>query len=142
MRDPEYPKIVSVDVIPSRPKPADVRKIHFIQAQEKLSLEEVALIVRIRLKSMPPATSQGFELYLGDYRVSKYWAFQGGIYFKVYNPRFLKKHGGKQIRFAIEGDRFYDTGLRLPKKAKAIRPAPAKDRTQALPSEEDVLNES
>ena len=141
MRDPQYPTVVAVDVIPARPNPAALRKILFNESKDNVSLEKVTFIVKIGLESMMPATSQGVELYLDNYWVMKYWGYQDGIYFKVYNPRFFRKHGGKQIRFAIAGEQFYDTGWQLPKVAAAATPAAltSDGATDALPSQEDVF---
>jgi len=141
----EFPSVASVEVIPTQPKPADVRNIEHIAATEKVSLGSVAYVVKINLERSLPATSLGFELYLDDYRVRKYWAFKGGIYFKVYNPRFFAKHGGKQLRFCLAGKDCRDTGVRLPP-TTPLAPASDKARaataaTSSLPTQDEVLNQ-
>jgi hypothetical protein len=141
----EFPTVATVEVIPTQPKPADLKNIEHIAATEGVSLDQVAYVVKITFESMPPVSSQGIELYLDDYRVRKYWGFQGGIYFKVYNPRFFAKHGGKQIRFCLAGEQCQDTGFRLPRtegrrSARAVPKKEAAIRTSiSLPSQEEVL---
>ncbi len=141
----EFPKIAAVEVIPAQPKLADLKNIEHIAATESVSLDPVAYVVKITLETIPPVSSHGFELYLDDYRIRKYWGFQNGIYFKVYNPRFFAKHGGKQVRFCLAGDQFQDTGFRLPREkarpsARAIQPLSAASATpDLLPSQEEVL---
>ena len=146
MRAAEFPVVASVEVIPTRAKPADVKSIKYIQSQENISLEEVAYVVKITLEKMPPISSQGFELYLDNYRVRKYWAFRSGIYFKVYNPRFFAKHGGKQLRFSLVEQQFYDTGFRLPGAENQITArsaflTDAAESAAGLPAQEDILGE-
>ena len=137
----EFPAVASVEVIPTQPKPADLKNIDHISATEGVPLDRVAYVVKITLERMPPVSSQGFELYLDDYRVRKYWGFPGGIYFKVYNPRFFAKHGGKEIRFALAGEHFQDTGFQLPRpSARAAPKTKAATRTPvSLPTQEEVL---
>jgi hypothetical protein len=138
----EFPTIAAVDVIASRPKPADLRNIEHIATTEGISLEAVAYVVKITLSRATPVTSHGFELYLGEYRVRKYWAFPRGVYFKVFNPRFFAKHGGEQIRFGLAG-RFEETGFRLPRlpDRPPVRRGQPKEAAAPgrLPSQEDVL---
>jgi hypothetical protein len=143
----EFPNVVSVEVIPAQPKPADLKNIGHIAETEGVPLDPVAYVVKITLETMPPVTSQGFELYLDDYRVRNYRSFQHGIYFKVFNPRFFTKHGGKQIRYCLAGERFQDTGFRLPRgkphpSTRAV-PQPAETASRSLeplPSQEEVLS--
>ena len=62
-------------------------------------------------------------LYMDDLHFSREW--DGGIYFKVYNPRFFTKHGGKPVRVSVDGIRFEDTGLAFPSSPPEQAPRPS-----------------
>jgi|SRR5215813_3772699 len=125
------PKPVAVDIIAAQPAGADSAAIAHLSATARKPLPEVAYVVKVRLESVPEATSQGWALYVGDFRIPKYWGSKDGIYFKVFDPQFLDDHQGQPLRFSQNGTDFTDTGLTLP----APRPHdPAK-----LPLLDDVL---
>ena len=90
----------------------------------------------LRLETIPPATSSGHALYVGDFRIPKYWQCRDGIYFKIYDPQFFTDHAGEPIRFSANGVDFIDTGLTLT--------SPDRIGAQALdagdlPEQDDVL---
>ena len=140
MQPDQFPIVTSVEVIETQPKPADLKSLNYIASEENVTLNEVAYVVRISLETLPSASAMGVALYLDDYRIRKYWGYPGGIYFKVYNPRFFRKHGGKSIRFSVDGREFHDTGVELPKLGRGVRAALTPNAAVArLPSQEDVL---
>jgi hypothetical protein len=135
---PKAPKVLSAEVVATRPTAADSAMIAGLAADARLSLREVAYVVKIRLKEVPPATALGWALYAGDVRIPKYWEYSDGIYFKVLDPAFLAEHRGKPLRFSQNGQVFVDTGVKLPgpggpegKRAASL---------SALPRQEDVLS--
>jgi hypothetical protein len=125
-----------VDVVPVRPSDVDRELIAQLKARVGLSLAAAAYLVLVRLKVAPAATAQGWALYVGDFRIPKYWEYKDGIYFKVVDPQFFDDHLGEPLRFSQDGTNFVDTGLKL------VRPKSAKARshaTGALPHEDDFL---
>ncbi|HKW00526.1 MAG TPA: hypothetical protein VJN96_11915 [Vicinamibacterales bacterium] len=131
------PKVVSVEVVATRPTAADTEMITALAAEANASLREVAYIVKIQLREIPEATGLGWALYAGDVRIPKYWEYPGGIYFKVLDPQFLADHRGKPLRFSQNGHEFVDTGVKLPGPG-----APAGSKRAGLPSlvrQDDVL---
>jgi len=130
------PEAIAVEVVPAQATQADSALIAQLDAQLGTSLPGVAYIVKVQLKVMPEATSQGWALYIGDFRVPKYWAFRSGIYFKVFDPRFFEEHGGAKLRFSQDGTEFVDTGLKL----GAPPAAHARGRGAGqLPRQDDLL---
>src|SRR5947199_282632 len=110
MTPPKPPKIVSVEVVASQPTDADRSVLAHLSARADAPLQEVAYVVKIEFEKMPPATSQGWALYVKDERIPKYWAYKDGIYFKVFDPNFLTEHDGEALRFSLDGVNFIDTG--------------------------------
>src|SRR5262245_6794587 len=94
------PKAVAVEVVAAQPTEADRSAIAHLSERDKKSLPPVTYLVKIRFDTMPPATSHGLALYVGDVRIPKYWAYKDGIYFKVFDPQFLHDHQGKPLRFS------------------------------------------
>lgn len=135
-----YPDVSNVEVVATQPKPADVRSMQYIQSTENVSFDNVTYVVKIYLNNRLPAMSLGMGMYLDDYYVREYSGFNGGIYLKVNNPRFFEEHAGKQIRFSVDGETFYDTGIRLPNLAESGRRGLAAAEVEALPTQEEVLN--
>ena len=132
-------RVVSAEVVATRPTAADTAMIAGLARDAGSPLREVAYIVKIRLREIPPATGLGWALYAGDERIPKYWEYPGGIYFKVLDPQFLADYRGKPLRFSQNGQEFVDTGVKLPGPG-----APAGKRGAGLPSlarQEDVLKE-
>ena len=129
------PKVASVEVVASRPTDADRGVIAHLSAQATAPLQDVAYLVKIAFEEAPPVTSQGWALYLGDQRIPKYWACKDGIYFKVFDAKFLAEHDGESLRFSLDGVSFHDTGKKLtsPQGDHAAQPA------AALPLQTDVL---
>lgn len=135
-----YPEITNVEVIPTQPKPADVRSIEYIQTTNNITLDNVTYIVKISLKNPLPVTSQGFTLFLDNYRVSKYFQFPGGIYFKVYDPNFLTERAGNKLLFSIPGVGVRDTGYQLPDNSTSLVETIGTRSTSILPTQEEVLS--
>ena len=121
-----------MDVIATQPTEADRGALAHLSASANAPVQEATFIVRIALEEMPPATSQGWALYVKDERIPKYWAYQGGIYFKVFDPNFLAEHEGESLRFSLDGVEFVDTGKKLTKR-KASTARAAVERCPRMP---------
>lgn len=107
------PKAVAVEVVAAQPTETDREIIAHLSARDDKPLSDAAYLVKVRFETMPPPTSQGWALYVNDYRIPKYWAFSDGIYFKVFDPQFFADHKGQPLRFSLDGTQFVDTGLKL-----------------------------
>ena len=131
------PKVIEVEVVPAQPTEADSAAIAHLSAEAGRSLPQIAYVIKVRFKTKPPVSSQGWALYVKDFRIPKYWEYEHGIYFKVFDLRFFVDHKGQKLRFSQNGMDFIDTGKKLP----APAPTPAKSRGKAgrLPSQADVL---
>jgi hypothetical protein len=136
MKPPTPPKIVAVEVVAVQPSDADKAAIAHLSAQAKKPLPQVAYLVKIRLKEVPPATSHGWALYLKDFRIPKYWEYKDGIYFKVFDPRFFEDYEGASLRFSSNGTEFTDTRMKLTA-SKAVRSG-ERDANK-LPLQDDEL---
>ena len=84
---PTPPKATAVEVVPAQPTQADRDAIAYLSGQANRALPGAAYLVLIELKVIPPATSEGWALYVGDFRIPKYWEYKDGIYFKVFDDR-------------------------------------------------------
>ena len=149
MQPLETPKVTGVEVVATRPTDADSAAIDQLSAEENKQLPQVAYVIKIRLRTKPPVTSEGWALYVNDLRIPKYWEYEHGIYFKVFDPQFFAEHKGKKLRFSQNGVDFYDTGKKLPapaerapasrSKHKGTKSKGAKPKAARLPSQDDVL---
>ena len=156
MQPPKPPKITAVEVVPAQPTEADSAKIAYLSAQSNRSLPQFVHVVKVELKTKPPATSMAWALYVGDELIPKYWEYDEGIYFTVLDPQFLADHKGERLRFTMDGVQFHDTGIKLPApaaarttraskgrskaaKGKAGKARAGKGRARGLPTQADVL---
>lgn len=131
------PQAVAVEVIAAQATEADSAMVAQLSADAAKPLPGVAYVVKVQLKALPEATSQGWALYVDELRIPKYWAYSQGIYFKVFDPQFFADHKGGKLRFSQNGSDFTDTGLKL-----ASPRAPAKKSARAatrLPLQDEVL---
>ena len=141
------PKAIAVEVVAAQATEADSAMVAQLESSQGRSLPGVAYVVRIRLKALPEATSQGWALYVDKLRIPKYWTYRQGIYFKVFDPQFFIDHKGGKLRFSQNGTSFTDIGLKLvaprvPTKLVAPK-APKKKSSRAaarLPLQDDLLN--
>ena len=129
------PKAVKVEVVAAQPTDADSAAIAYLGARDRKSLAPVTYLVKVRFETMPEATSQGWALYVNDFRIPKYWAYKNGVYFTLFDPQFFEDHQGQSLRFSQNGTDFIDTGLKLPALPSAL-PRSGKSR---LPLQDDVL---
>jgi hypothetical protein len=148
---PAPPKATALEVVPAQPTQADRDAIAYLSDKASRKLPGAAYLVLVNLKEIPLPTSQGWALYVGDFRVPKYWEYKDGIYFKVFDPEFFAEHKGERLRFSEDDEHFIDTGLKLTAPALVSRTAAPKGRTtsaktrtasakaQKLPRQEDVL---
>ena len=144
MQAPEPPKITGVEVVAAQPTEAENAKISQLSAETNRSLPQVAYIVKVPLKTKPPATSMAWALYVNDVLIPKYWEYEKGIYFTVLDPQFFADHKGKRLRFSQDGVNFHDTGIKLPAPtapaaASKSKGKAAKSKTARLPLQADVL---
>lgn len=131
------PQAVAVEVIAAQATEADSAMVAQLSADAAKPLPGVAYVVKVQLKALPEATSQGWALYVDELRIPKYWAYSQGIYFKVFDPQFFADHKGGKLRFSQNGSDFTDTGLKL-----AAPRAPEKKSARAatrLPLQDEVL---
>lgn len=137
-----YPEITRVEVVATQPVPADIRSIQYIQSNEHITLNEVTYLVKINLSHPPLITSRSLSIYIDDYQIRRYSSFPGGIYFKIFNPRFLEEHAGEKILFSIDGVTMHDSGYQLPSSAENVpEGADTAVRSTILPTQEQVLNQ-
>jgi hypothetical protein len=135
------PKVVSAEVVATQPTEGDTPLIARLSTELHRRLPEAAFIIKIELEKLPEPTGDGWALYVGDTRIPKYWAYPGGIYFKVFDPAFLADHSGKPLRFSHDGQKFVNTGVRLPALQAATVSATGR-RARALPRQADVLSDT
>jgi hypothetical protein len=160
MQPPKPPETTAVQVIAAQPTEADSAAIARLSAESDRSLPQVAYVVKVRLKTKPPATSMAWALYVNNVLIPKYWEYNEGIYFTVLDPQFFTDHKGKSLRFSQNGVDFHETGVKLPApatppaaseskskaaakgkaaKGKAAKSKTAKRKTPRLPLQADVL---
>ena len=144
MEPPKPPKITAVEVIAAQPTEADSAAIAHLSAKSNRSLPQVVYVVKVPLKTKPPATSMAWALYVNDVLIPKYWEYEEGIYFTVLDPQFFADHKGKRLRFSQDGVDFHDTGMKLPAPtapaaASKSKGKAAKSKTARLPLQADVL---
>lgn len=131
------PKAVAVDVVAVRPSESDRTLIAQLKARAGIALPQVAYVVKVRCETKPPATSEGWALYVDGLRIPKYWEYNDGVYFKVVDPQFFADYEGEPLRFSQDGTRFIDTGLKLAPPKSNVKTS-ARD-VRKLPLESDVL---
>jgi hypothetical protein len=108
-------KVSSINVTAVRPEPEDLRRLRFLEANERVPSQERYYIAKIYMDKPLPPTAMAPDFYVGDEQIPKYAGFKGGIYFKVHDPRFLQRNAGKTLRFTLDGTTFHDTGVTLPR---------------------------
>ena len=140
MQPPAPPKITSVEVVAAQPTEADRAAIAQLSAEAKKPLPEVVYVVKVQIKSKPPATSMAWALYVNDVLIPKYWEYKDGIYFTVLDPQFFSDYKGKRLRFSMNGIDFHNTGMRLAA-PPAVAASTAKGKAAPLPLQADVLKE-
>lgn len=94
------PKAVAIEVVAVQPTQADSASIAYLAACDGKELQQVTYLIKVQLEALPPATSQGWALYVDHFRIPKYWAYKNGIYFNVFDPQFLHEHHGQSLRFS------------------------------------------
>ena len=130
------PRAVAVEAVASQPTDADDAAIARLSQAAGRDMTPVAYLVKIRLETVPAATSSGWALYVGDFRIPKYWEYKDGIYFKVYDPQFFRDHAGGALRFSPDGTEFIETGLVLT--SPDVLPSAVTEMPN-LPQQRDIL---
>jgi|SRR5215469_11905740 len=135
MQESTPPKVTKIEVIAARPTDADRAAITHLSASARKPLPEVTYLVKVHLETIPPATSHGWALYVNDFRIPKYWEYNKGVYFKVFDEEFFREHRKQPLRFSRNGTEFIDTGVKLsvprapsPKSAKKLGKLPLQDK--------------
>jgi hypothetical protein len=131
------PKAVAVEIVAAEPTEADHAAIAHLSARDRKSLPGVTYLVKIRLEMRPEVTSHGWALYVNDLRIPKYWEYDDGIYFKVFDPQFFQDHKGQPLRFSPNGTDFIDTGLKLA--APRVTTQGVAVSSVDLPAQDDAL---
>ena len=133
------PVAVAVEVVATQPEASDAAALAAVRrraARERAGREDptATYVVKLRLETPVPATGAGWALFVGDFRIPKYWEYAAGIYFKVYDPGFLDDHADAPLRFSADAGRtFVETGLTL---GRAVA---TRDRAD-LPTQREVLS--
>lgn len=130
-----YPTVSAVEILPTQPTEADLRSINYMKVTEDSQVSNVTYIVKLQLDNIPKISSLGFDVYIGDYRIRKYFGCIGGICFKIYDPQFFSQYAGQNIRFSTDGIIFQDSGQRL----SEIADVPAESDLTSLPTQEEVI---
>lgn len=137
-KPPGPPKVTTVEIVAAQPTEFDRAAFAQFSPAAKKSEPEVAYVVKVRLQTKPPVTSQAWALYVDEVRIPKYWEYEHGIYFTVVDPRFFADHKGEKLRFSQDGVEFFETGVKL-----GVPPAQASTKTKGkrrqLPLQAEVL---
>src|SRR5262245_15241878 len=140
MQPPKPPKITAVEVIAAQPTEAESAAIAHLSAELSRSLPQIVNVVKVRLKTKPPATSMGWGLYVNDVLIPKYWEYNDGVYFTVLDPQFFADHKRKRLRFSQNGVDFYDSGGKAPcTSGIEIQKKAVRSKAPRLPLQADVL---
>ncbi len=139
---PAPPQVTTVEIVATQPTAIDRAALAEMKASAKTPAPEVAYVVKVRLETKPPVTSQAWALYVDDVRIPKYWEYEHGIYFTVVDRQFFADHKEQKLRFSQDGVEFFDTGVKLtaptaPPTAAAA--AKSKGKAPRLPKQADVL---
>lgn len=133
----KMPDIEAVHVIATRPLAQDLPRMISTSPLEDTARTPV-YVVRIRLGGNLSTghSGGGFDLYVGDARISKFYGWPGGIYFKIYDREFFERHKDHTIRLSIDGQNFKDTGQVL---EEPVLAPPSILEASPLPTQESVL---
>jgi hypothetical protein len=71
-----------------------------------------AYLVRLEMER-PSFSNELVRLYVGDWEVPEYGGWERGIYFKVYDPAFLTRLNGGELRYRIGSGQAQSFGRRL-----------------------------
>lgn len=106
--------IKNIEIIPTLTLPEDSQNITYLNSIEPNNINETTYVVKIWLMNKITVTNVSIDLLFNEYRVRKYYEFDGGIYFKVFNPRFFEKHSNKEIFFLVGNVELVETGWKFP----------------------------
>lgn len=133
------PTVKEIEVVGTQPKPADLRRMAFIESVANIAITPVTYVVKIELEDADAGYSgRGFNVYVGNERIEKYAGYKDGIYFKINDPRFFEEHAGDEIRLSFDDETVVDTGKTLQTEAVAST-ADALSFNAELPTQEQVL---
>ena len=106
--------IKNIEIIPTQTLPEDSQNIAYLNSIEPNNINEATYVVKIWFANNVPVTNISIDLLFNEYKVRKYFEFDGGIYFKVFNPRFFEKHSNKKIFFLVGNIELVETGWKFP----------------------------
>jgi hypothetical protein len=128
--------LTTIQIVPTRPEEADLRKIRYYAAEKGIPVQEVSYIVKLYISSAPIYDNLGFELYVGNEKIRKYSQFKNGIYFKINDSHQLSVLQGQKVRFRRPGsERFIETDVVFPSEEVTEQLLEPKQ----LPTQEEVL---
>jgi len=133
------PRVEAVQIVVTRPTVPDHRTLAHLREAEKRDLENAVYLVKLRLETVPQPSSLAWALYLRNERVPQCWAYKHGIFFKVFDPQFLERRDGHELRFSLNGSDFVDTGHRL--QWSASRSAKTAHPAAPLPTQDEALQD-
>ena len=136
-------KVTSVKVVPAQPDAADLRKIKHFAKERSMALEEVTMVYKVYLESLPEPTGQAMELFIDDHQIRKYTPFENGIFFTVNDPDVVESLAGGEVCFVLpDQEDVLRTGVRIPDSKRKTMEAEAVDKGRkddALPTKLEVL---
>ena len=104
-------KVNSVTIDAVEPTEAEIK--NFGQISVLKNTERATYIVKVRIEDAPDVLPNDFHLFVGSEEIKKFWGYKDGIYFKVYDPSFLKKASGNPI-VVVLGDTRIDDSQNFP----------------------------
>jgi len=130
----------SIEVLPVKAETVDIRNMDYIRSNESTDFPNVTFLVKLNIAGEIPHDSCGIDLYIDDYNVKKFNQWNNGVFFKVYNPRFLTKHSGKEIFYSIGGNKKKSTGINFPNISDQSAIDKITDISSEYPLAENLLN--
>jgi len=130
----------SIEVLPVKAEKIDIRNMDYIRTNESTEFPNVAFLVKFKISGELPNDSCGIDLFIDDYTIKKFNQWQNGVFFKVYNPRFLTKHSGKEIFYSVGGNKKQTTGIKFPELSDQSAIDKIMDASSDYPLAEKLLN--
>lgn len=130
----------SIEVLPVKSEKVDISNMDYIRGNESTKFPNITFLVKLKISGEIPSDSLGMDLLFDDYTVRKYSQCNKGVFFKVYNPRFLTKHSGKEIYFTIGGNEKQATGIKFPEIPNQTAIDNLIESTPEIPLAENVIN--
>jgi hypothetical protein len=130
-------RVSSMQVAAVHPEVEDKERLQFMETDSGVPSPGCYYIAKIYLEKPLPATAMAPDFYVGDEHIPEYSGFKGGIYFKVYDPRFFERNAGKPVRYTMDGSSFHDTSVKLPQ--PPVDAGADEAKASSLPTKAEVL---